>query len=103
MAAEKREKIIKIRVSATEFQQLEANKTCKSLATYMREIALNPNVDMFAKKADDDLILQLSKIGNNVNQIARRIHQGDWGPSDKNDILSCLKDVTKEMAEFHDR
>jgi len=100
---DKREKIIKIRVSATELQQLEANKTCKSLAKFMRETALNPNVDMFAKKADAGLIRHLSAIGGNYNQIARKLNKGEWGPSNNKEILAALKSINDAMEEYRDR
>lgn len=103
MTETKREKIIKIRVSAEEHQQLEANKTIPSLARWIRETALNPNVDMFAVKADEELIRELAKIGNNLNQVARKINQSEWGPSDRLPILAALKLISDEMETFRDR
>lgn len=64
----KREKEIKIRVNEEEFEQLTIRKTQQSLATWMREIALNATP---IYQADPNLVRQIGRIGSNINQIAR--------------------------------
>ena len=79
---EKREKIIKIRVSPEELETLKFNSTKVQLAEWMRETCLNPGqVDLVRdlvqpEPVDPALLRALAGIGNNMNQIARRINTG---------------------------
>ena len=74
---EKREKIIKIRVSAEEFETLKFNSTKAELAAWMRDTCLNPGQTDFVRDlaqpspVDPALLRALAGIGNNLNQIAR--------------------------------
>src|SRR5690606_23229804 len=80
----KREKIIKVRVSPEELATLKMHSTRDEPARWMRETCLNPGqVDLVKglkgpAPVDPDLLRQLASIGNNLNQIARRVNTGDW-------------------------
>ena len=70
---EKREKIIKIRVSAEEFETLKFNSTKAELAAWMRDTCLNPGQTDFVRDlaqpspVDPALLRALAGIGNNLN------------------------------------
>lgn len=64
----KRKKEIKIRVTDDELEQLNERKTQKSLAPWLRDIALGAAPIV---RADPDLVRELGRIGSNLNQIAK--------------------------------
>lgn len=53
---------------------------------------INKNREQEKAKAEADIILKLSKIGNNLNQIARAINKA---VKDKKDVLVHLKKLEK--------
>lgn len=73
---EKRQKIIKIRLTEDEYDELLKRKTEKSLAPWMRAICLEQPVEKSQIiKADPDLVRQIAIMGNNLNQIARHVNR----------------------------
>ncbi|MFC0269835.1 MobC family plasmid mobilization relaxosome protein [Kushneria aurantia] len=100
----KREKIIKVRVSAEEHELLKWRCPKARLAEWMREQCLNPDGDWVRQTkgpepVDPALLRQLAGIGNNLNQIARRVNSGEWGAVDRVAILAALSAVERELAE----
>ena len=101
---EKREKVIKIRVSAEEFETLKFNSTKIQLAEWMREQCLGvvqPQRRTPAPTVDPALLRQLAGMGNNLNQIARRVNSGEWGPLDRLRIIAELSAICRELEELH--
>ena len=102
----KREKIIKIRVSPEELETLKFNSTKVQLAEWMRETCLNPGqVDLVRDLAqpepvDPALLRALAGIGNNMNQIARRINTGEWDSLDVVQIVAALGAIERELSEL---
>lgn len=102
---EKREKTIKIRVSAEEFETLKFNSTKVQLAEWMRETCLNPGQGDLVREStgpepvDPALLRGLAGIGNNLNQIARRVNSGEWGPLDTVRIVAALAAIEREVSE----
>lgn len=103
---EKREKIIKIRVSPEELETLKFNSTKVQLAEWMRETCLNPGqVDLVRdlvqpEPVDPALLRALAGIGNNMNQIARRINTGEWDFLDVVKIVAALGAIERELSEL---
>ena len=103
---EKREKIIKIRVSAEEFETLKFNSTKAELAAWMRDTCLNPGQTDFVRDlaqpspVDPALLRALAGIGNNMNQIARKVNTGEWEPIDTVKIVAALGAIERELAEL---
>lgn len=100
----KRDKIIKVRVSAEEHETLKWRCPKARLAEWMREQCLNPDGDWVRQSRGPDpvdpaLLRQLAGIGNNLNQIARRVNSGEWGPVDRVAIIAALSAVERELAE----
>ena len=96
----KREKIIKIRVSESEYRELMARNTTPRLAEWMREYCLGSRVirSNIAPNVDPLLLRQLAGMGNNLNQIARAIHSQDWKPVDRIQIIAALSGIQRELA-----
>jgi len=75
---EKRKKMIRIRVTQDEKNKMNERKTQKSLATWLRNLALNTvpapipiTKTLPIKRADPELVRAIGRIGSNLNQIAK--------------------------------
>lgn len=107
MTEPKREKIIKVRVSPEELATLQMHSTRTELARWMRENCLNPGqADLVrdlrgvAPAADPELLRHLASIGNNLNQIARKVNTAEWGAVDRVQVIGALAGVERELAEL---
>jgi len=102
----KREKMIKIRVSAEELETLKWHCPKHRLAEWMREHCLNPDGDMVRKNApkppavDPQLLRQLAGIGNNINQIARAVNRSDVAALDAAQIIAGLADIRDALEKI---
>lgn len=80
-----RERTIKIRLSHSEYDQLQNRKIGKELATWIRTVALGEKVRKPIPTADPKLLTQLARIGGNMNQIASvanaQARRGDFNAS----------------------
>jgi uncharacterized protein (DUF1778 family) len=84
---------INLRVTLSEQVQLEeAAKTHGlSLVQYIRVRALKKQLPKFKMTvADQELVIELSRIGNNINQITKKINQGNPNIDDLEDLLLLL-------------
>ena len=88
----KRLKAIKIRVSEEELASLRAGCPKAQLAEWMREHCLGFSQSRRATTptVDPVLLRQIAGIGNNLNQIARRVNGGQWSPQDKVSVMAAL-------------
>lgn len=75
---EKRKEMIRIRVTQDEKDKMNERKTQKSLATWLRNLALDtvPPLIPIAKtlpikSADPQLVRAIGRVGSNLNQIAK--------------------------------
>lgn len=101
---EKRKEMIRIRVTQDEKNKMNERKTQKSLATWLRNLALDtvppiiPTTKTLPiKSADPQLVRALGRIGSNLNQIAKHVNTDkqidDETLSSINRIESMLIDV----------
>jgi len=75
-----RTKRVEVKLSEAEYKLIK-DKNISSIAKFLRESALSvinedktePSVPVFSK-LEKDFVLELSRIGNNVNQIAKAIN-----------------------------
>lgn len=103
--SDKRDKIIKVRCTAEEYETLKWQCPKARLAEWMREHCLNPDGDWVrATKGPDPvdpaLLRQLAGIGNNLNQVARRVNTGEWGAVDRVAVIAALAAVERELNEL---
>lgn len=75
---EKRKEMIRIRVTKDEKDKMNERKTQKSLATWLRNLALDtvPPIIPIAKtlpvkSADPELVRAIGRVGSNLNQITK--------------------------------
>ena len=116
-----RERTFKVRLSETEYQLLDSNNPYGSIAKLLRQSAIEKSTKIHNSKADDDekikptkvvesaynkteraLILELSRIGNNVNQIAKAVNTdiAGIGTFDKVKLLHLLISIDQQLREL---
>ena len=113
-----------IRLKETEFNKLEAEfkrTTCRKFSEYVRDLMLSKPITVRYRNASADAFLtemiglknELSTIGNNFNQMVKRLHvlsdvQGikAWvimGESAKQNLLKKVQDIREKMIQFHEQ
>ena len=116
-----RERTFKVRLSESEYQLLDANNPFGSIAKLLRQSAVDKATKIYISKADDaekikstkivessyskterNLILELGRIGNNVNQIAKAINTdiAGTGTFDKVKLLHLLISIDQQLREL---
>ena len=116
-----REITYKVRHSESEYQLLDSNNPYGSMAKLLRQSALEKTTQLFNSKANDaekiklskvvessynkterNLILELSRIGNNVNQIAKAVNTdiASTGAFDKVKLLHLLISIDQQLREL---
>ena len=116
-----RERTFKVRLSESEYQLLDANNPFGSIAKLLRQSAVDKAIKIYNSKADDaekikstkivessyskterNLILELGRIGNNVNQIAKAINTdiAGTGTFDKVKLLHLLISIDQQLREL---
>lgn len=108
----------KVFLTDLELHQLNeriAKSNCQNFSVYARKVLLNPNMSFVMINTDtyDQLVFELRRIGNNINQIARAINQSHLISQDQLQELikgvgELIKEVDKEfqvevkrLKEFH--
>lgn len=80
------------------------HSTRSELARWMREFCLSGGQQDFIRQAksapNPELLRGLSGIGNNLNQIARRVNSGDWEALDKVQIIAALASVERALTDL---
>lgn len=94
MANRKRPKQIVIRASEKEFERIKS-KVAKSKLTqneYLLKSALDKEIIVI--DGIKDLTMELKRIGNNLNQLTRAVHEG------KANCSKELSEINEEMKEI---
>jgi biopolymer transport protein ExbB/TolQ len=118
---EVRERTFKVRLSESEYQLLDSNNPYGSIAKLLRQAAVEKATKIYNSKAEDDqkikatkvvessyskteraLILELGRIGNNINQIAKAINTdiASTGAFDKVKLLHLLISIDQQLREL---
>lgn len=116
-----RERTFKVRLSESEYQLLDSNNPYGSIAKLLRQAAVEKATKIYNSKAEDDqkikatkvvessyskteraLILELGRIGNNINQIAKAINTdiASTGAFDKVKLLHLLISIDQQLREL---
>ena len=117
-------KRICIRLKETEFNKLEAEfkkTTCRKFSEYLRDLMLSKPITVRYRNASADAFLtemiglknELSTIGNNFNQMVKRLHvlsdvEGIkacviMGESAKQNLLKKVQDIREKMIQIHEQ
>ena len=116
-----RERTFKVRLSESEYQLLDTNNPYGSIAKLLRQAAVEKATKICNSKAEDGqkikptkvvestyskteraLILELGRIGNNVNQIAKAVNTdiAGTGTFDKVKLLHLLISIDQQLREL---
>ncbi len=116
-----RERTFKVRLSESEYQFLDCNNPYGSIAKLLRQAAVEKATKIYNSNADADqkikstkivessytktertLILELGRIGNNINQIAKAVNTDIAGTSafDKVKLLHLLISIDQQLREL---
>ena len=116
-----RERTFKVRLSESEYQLLDSNNPYGSIAKLLRQSAVEKVTKIHNSKVEDDqkikatkvvessyskteraLILELGRIGNNVNQIAKAVNTdiAGTGAFDKVKLLHLLISIDQQLREL---
>ena len=116
-----RERTFKVRLSESEYRLLDSNNPYGSIAKLLRQAAVEKATKIHNSKAEDNqkikvtkvvessyskteraLILELGRIGNNVNQIAKAVNTdiAGTGAFDKVKLLHLLISIDQQLREL---
>ena len=100
MKANKRDRIVKVRLTNLEYEELtKASKSSKCMSDYFRQRVFRKGVGLIDPKefirSMDEICLEMKRIGNNINQLARyvNIHKEEVNQE-------VLNEVEKKMADY---
>lgn len=93
----KRTKVRSVRFTPEEWEMVQerSREARTTMGRYLRESGLANGKRVRSTSIEDDLIYQLSRIGNNLNQLAHRANAGNF-PSHA-EIKSALDKVMKAI------
>lgn len=93
----KRTEKIEFRVSENEKEQItqRAKEGNLSLSKYCRQVSMNRQLKL--KDADRQLLIELGRIGNNLNQVAKQLNQTGKTNESINPILEGIKIILKQI------
>ena len=100
---DKRTKEIKIRLTDSEHQRLIDRCDRTHLAEWLRQLGLGEHTARKRRLPDvaPELLRQVSGIGNNLNQIARRLNQLDGlNPIERVSLLAVLNSLDRNLSEL---
>lgn len=75
---------------------------CKNFSAYARNVLLNPNMTFLTIDTSnyEELVFELKRIGNNLNQIARTVNQTRiLTPSDREILVQGIGQLIKEVEK----
>lgn len=91
----KRDKMLTMWVTQDEHQRLLDRCGDKQLAAWMRQTCLDERPARTRKlpSLDPALMRQLAGLGNNLNQIARKMNAGQWSGMERVNMLAALMSI----------
>ena len=102
-----RKRYIQIRVTDDELEQIKQRSGNVSTSTFLRQTALDQPITQpptpsreIIHKCDPDLIREVNRIGNNINQIAKQLNQGT---ELSNAVLIALLNLQTSLDEVVQR
>lgn len=100
---DKRTKEIKIRLTYSEHQRLLDRCDRTHLAEWLRQLGLGEHMSRKRRMPEvaPELLRQVSGVGNNLNQIARRLNQLEGiNPQQCVSLLAVLNSLDRQLGEL---
>lgn len=93
----KRNKTLTIRLTESEKKRIEANasRARRSVTDYI--VALSLNVPIHVAEDVKPLLIELKRIGNNLNQITVKINAGAFHSYNFQDVLDSQKEIYQQL------
>jgi len=100
--SEKRTRFLGIRVTDEEHAALLGRSEGRQLATWMRQVCLDARPPRARKlpSVDPALLRQLASMGNNLNQIARKVNAGSLAAGDRVQIVAALAAIDRGLEQL---
>jgi len=100
--AEKRTKMLTLWVTEDEHRRLLERCDGKQLAAWMRQTCLDERPARSGKLPTlaPVLLRQLAGMGNNLNQIARKINAGQWSGHDRVQVVAALMAIDAALERL---
>ncbi|WP_303975411.1 MobC family plasmid mobilization relaxosome protein [Streptococcus merionis] len=79
-----------------------ANSGCQNFSAYARKVLLNPNMTFLIIDTNnyEELVFELRRIGNNINQIARTVNQTKiLSQPDSENLKQGIKKLVSEVEK----
>lgn len=103
---EGREAVVSVRLTTFERAGVEANaaRSGLSLSDYCRRAILGHRVTASTEpqQVNAEALVELNRVGVNLNQIARAANRGEPLPQFFRETLGAVRDVIERLAEGHD-
>lgn len=102
---EARGKLIGFRVTEAEAARLQfaADRACASLSAYCRAAILGARLPAQRRGSDlSGVLVELNRVGVNLNQIARTVNRGQGVPADLAEVLAEVRAVVERLADEAD-
>lgn len=96
---EKRESVIRFRVTESERQKIE-DRAIGNVSTWIRDLALDQPPRKPPKPVNPKLLFELNKIGVNLNQITKVINQK--GINDQIDLFTILISIDESLKKLRE-
>ena len=96
----KRNKTLTVRLTEKEYIQIRRNakKAHKSITDYI--VALSNELPIKVSEDVKPLILELKRIGNNLNQIAMKINSGAFDSYNFSEVVEQQKKIYEQLYEI---
>ena len=88
---------VRLTLKETKLLEEKAQRAHTSLGGYLRRCIDHDIIDYAVYKQVNDLIYQIERIGNNINQIARNANCGYYSKADSDRLREDM-DQVKELA-----
>ena len=96
-------KLINIRVSEEEYKLIHEKMkllNTNNMSAYARKMLIDGLIVEVNDKAFDDVAMQLSRIGNNINQVVRRINKDDRYDKKDGELLRKKLEEIWQLLRF---
>lgn len=96
----RRDKTLTVRLTETEKRYIEkqAEKSNLNLTNYIVKLSLETSI--IVKDDTRPLLIELKRIGNNLNQIATKVHSGAFSLYNFQEVIDMQKELNRKLDEI---
>ena len=96
----RRDKTLTVRLTEKEKRYIEkqAEKSNLNLTNYIVKLSLETSI--IVKDDTRPLLIELKRIGNNLNQIATKVHSGAFSSYNFQEVINMQKELNRKLDEI---